>query len=524
MASPVSEPNRDGAGAATNRERAFVRNLAARLGLFACQVVAAFWFTRYLVDRLGVEEYGFVPLVHSLTKYVAILTLALAAPLGRFLAMALAKGDSAAANRSFNSGLGLMLGLAGVLLIPVLVASGLAPSFLDMPEGLGWSVRLLFVAALGMLLFRGALTPFEASAFARNRLDLLSWQEVTDLALRIAFAAVLIELLGLGLTAVAAGIAFGMLLRGALTFWHWRRLTPEVHLRLGDFDRRDAKQQGRMGWHLCVNRVGAVLFLNVDLMVANLMLGAESAGRYGAILQVSMMLRVLAATAASVMTPTVVGYHAKGDTASIARVSARAVKWLGLLMAIGIGTVCAFARPLLRLWLGAGFEGYAWVLVVSVVHLCVTLAVNPLFGVQMALNRVRLPAMVTLGMGVVNLCLVVLVASPTVGGGLIGIAAVGGVLLAAKNSVFTPLYAASILGEKRRTFLLAMVPPLLMAGATWLCGAVVVWVLPAESWATLFAATTVTGLVGLAGVWFIALSRAERAWIVRVARSGWRKS
>jgi membrane protein EpsK len=116
------------------------------------------------------------------------------------------------------------------------------------------------------------------------------------------------------------------------------------------------------------------------------------------------------------------------------------------MLALPIALMCGFAEPLLRLWLGAGFSNLHPLLFLMAIHLCINVPILPLLGLQLATNRVKVPAVVTMVMGIANLGLALVLAGP-MHWNLYGIAAAGAIMLTLKNVFFTPIYAAHVLGK-----------------------------------------------------------------------------
>jgi membrane protein EpsK len=270
-----------------------------------------------------------------------------------------------------------------------------------------------------------------------------------------------------------------------------------------------------MGGWIVINQIGSLLLLSVDLVVVNKMIGAEAGGRYGAVVMWPVMLRNLAGVVSGVFGPTIISFHGRRDTAGLVAYSRRAVKFAGLVMALPIGLVCGLARPLLRIWLGPTFEPLAHLLALLCLPLCVNLAVLPLFNVQVATNRVRLPGVLTGVMGLGSLGLALLLAGPA-GLGMYGVAAASAIMLTAKNLVFTPLYSARILGLGSGTFYGEILPvaatTLGLSGAGW-------WLahqLPLNSWPALSLAAMGLAAVFIAGVCSFLLTGEERRQALRL--------
>ena len=436
-------------------------NMLVNVGWSVINLAVNFWYTPFLIAGLGVAVYGLVPLANSITSYLVLLTDGFDGAMARFIMIELNQGDDRAANRTFNTTVIGSLTIF-ILLIPVaLIVAWLTPHIFNIPAGhegdASWLV-LLTMIAFATTFFSGS---FAISSFASHRFDLRLSVNAVRLALQIGSVVLLFSLLKPHLWIVGVGI-LGSALIALLGHHHlWRRLTPQLGFNLRLFDWARMKQMLRFSGWVLVNQVGVQLFLNIDLLVANLVFGAEMAGRYGAVLIFSALLRNLVATIGSVLEPIVFAFYAQDRIAGMARFCNLAVKFLGLVIALPIGLICGFAKPLLTLWLGPSFAALAPLLVVLVSHLCINLAVVPLFPIQEATNRVRLPGILTLVMGAVNAALAVSLALWS-GWGPISIPIAGAILLSAKNTLFTPLYAAKVLRMPWHTFL-----PGLFNSALW---------------------------------------------------------
>jgi membrane protein EpsK len=82
--------------------------------------------------------------------------------------------------------------------------------------------------------------------------------------------------------------------------------------------------------------------------------------------------------------------------------------------------------------------------IVLLAHFGINLAVRPLLYIQIAFNKIRLPGIVTLLAGLVNLGLAFLIAWWGKWGYL-GVALVGALIWTMRNTIFTPIYTAHII-------------------------------------------------------------------------------
>jgi len=486
----------------------FLPNLIANTGIFVLNILLGLWYTPYLIRHLGVATYGLVPLANSLTSYLSLITLSLNGAAGRFLTIDLERGDHVAANRTFNTVLIGNLGLFILALPLVFVLALNVRQWFDIPVGQEIYAQWLFAATLVAYLITMVQSSFSVSSWARNRFDLRNMVVALHRLAQVGIVVVLFWLAGPALWHVGLGILGATLLGFAGDLWLWRRLTPELRIRPSNFDRSRVRELfGMSGW-LIVNQVGTLLFLNVDLIVANTLLGAEVAGGYGSVLLFSTMLRQLAQTASMVLTPTVQAKYALGDIAAVNRISQQAVKFLGLAMALPIGLLCGFAEPLLGLWLGPEFRNLVWLLVVLTAHLSINLAVLPLFGINTAFNKVRIPGLVTLGMGICNVGLAI--AFVKMGWGAIGIAAAGAIVLTAKNALFTPMYAAYIQKLPWWTFMTTIIPATIASLSVMGLTHAITRLIFVHSWFVLIVVGCVVSLFYVGVVYFSVLQAEER--------------
>jgi membrane protein EpsK len=222
---------------------------------------------------------------------------------------------------------------------------------------------------------------------------------------------------------------------------------------------------------------------------------------------------MLAIAVAGVLAPIIIAQHARGEEAEMTRLSRRSVKLIGLAMALPIGVVAGLAKPLLTVWLGEDFADLAGLLAVLVLHLCVNTAVLPLLSTQAALDKVRLPALVTLAMGLLNFVLAWWWA-PLFANGL-GVALAGALVLTLKNGLFTPLYGAHIQGLPWHTFLTCLLPGALATGLVFAASLLLSNRFELESWLTLILAGGAIGLVYAGASYFLALDESDRRLVRR---------
>ncbi|KLK87178.1 polysaccharide biosynthesis protein [Methanoculleus sediminis] len=485
------------------------RNLAGNVAYFLANVVIGVLLVPYFIETLGVAAYGLIPLATSITGYVAIVVQSLNAAVSRFLTVDLQREDYAAANKTFNTA---FFGLTAVILLMVPIALAVAyfaPSIFNVPAGQEDGVILLFLGVSAAFLIRSWSGNFTVQLFAYNRLDLQNFVNITNVVAQAGMIVLLFALFGPDLGLVGSAYLTGAVVASVVSFVLARRVCPHLRLSIHSFDRRRVKDLCGMGWWVVINQIGSLLFLQIDLIVVNLLFGSTSAGEYAIALQWVVLLRAVAGVLSGVLTPTILSCYAREQTGTLIRATKSAVKLMGLAMALPIGLVCGLAPQLLTIWVGEQFASLAPLMVLLTVHLAVNLAVLPLFSVNVAYNRVRVPGQVTFFMGIGNFVLAIVLPLLT-GWGYYGVAAAGAIVLTLKNAFFTPWYATRVLGVEVHTFTRSMLPGIVATVIIGAAAATLGAVIQLPALITLAVAGATIGFVYLSTVWAFGLSGYER--------------
>ncbi len=485
------------------------KNLLFNIAYFLVSVSIGILLVPYFISTLGVAAYGLIPLASSVMGYVAIVVQSLNSSVSRFLTIDLQKNDYVAANRTFNTAFfGLLMVIA--LMIPVaIIVSWFVPVIFNVPAGEETGAIILFLCTSCAFFIRSLNGTFTVQLFAYNRLDLMNIVNVIGLLFHVGLTVFLFWLKGPSLVFVGVGILGGAILASAVAIFFAKRVCPHLYLCPGSFDRSRVKDLGEMGSWLFINQIGTLLFLQIDLIVVNIIFGAGSAGEYAIVLTWGNQLRAIAGVLAGVLTPMVLTFYAREHTETMIRLTKSAVKLMGLTMALPIGLVCGFAPQILTIWVGAQYAFLAPLMILLTVHLMINLAVLPLFSINTAYNRVSIPGMITLILGIGNFALAVILSLYTTWG-FYGVAAAGAIVLTCKNAVFTPWYATKVLGVGSHTFTRAMVPGL---AAGLLLGVLAYFlggILPLSSLIPLIITGGMLALVYAALVWKFGLSGEER--------------
>jgi membrane protein EpsK len=487
----------------------FAINVSSNLCYVVLNAALMVWYIPFLVRHLGVAAYGMIPLANSLVICAAILSSSLDVSITRFLAIDLNQGNTARANRTFNTALALSLAACGVLLVLAGTVTYFFPVLFNVPSGLEPATQFLF-AGMGITTLAAILSgTFGVASLITHRFDLRNVIRALTSLSRIGVVALCFTFWPASLWHVAIGFIISACIGLIGDVMVWKRLTPQLHIDHRDIDSSQFRALlGLSGWS-AINQVGLLLLLQVDLLIVNVLFGAESTGLYGSVLLLPALVLMMTETVVAVLSPAIMARYAVGDIAGMQRLASCSVKLLGVGLALPIGLLCGFGRPLLHLWLGPQFAQLDFLLILLVGHLTVNLAVRPLAYVLTAYNRVKAQGLVTLALGVGNVGLAIALARWS-GWGMVGVAAAAAIVWTIKNPVFLSSYSAVVMRQRWWTFHAPLI-----AGALGTLGVAVAGRFASQFWSQtdwLTLGATATGISAAYAVtaYVICLNRSDR--------------
>jgi membrane protein EpsK len=485
------------------------KNLLANVLYFIINVIIGLFLVPFFIDSLGVASYALVPLATSLTGYVNLVVQSLNTSVSRHLTIDLQRKEFEKANITFNTALFGTLGIILLMLPFVVLISYYAPLFFEIPTSQENAARILFLGVISSFLLRAWGSNFGVSLFAYNRLDLQNLVNAVNILVQVGLIILLFRFYSPSLVYIGLAYLIGAAAAFILTIVFSRKINPHLEVNIKDFHISKVNEITGMGGWVIINQIGSLLFLQIDLIVVNKLFGAVAGGEYSVVLTWNMMLRTVAGMLVGVLTPVILTYYAKERIDELINVSKSAVKFTGIAMALPIGYICGFAPQLLSLWVGPEFAKLSLLMVLMLSHLVINLPVMPLFAINVAYNKVRIPGIVTFVMGIGNFFLAVIIPYLT-GWNYYGVALAGAIMLTLKNAFFTPWYATKVLGISRTTFLNSMIPGVVAMVLTGIVSSLVVSYLQISDIISLLTCGIVLTIVYMYSMWTFIIGNKER--------------
>lgn len=494
-------------------------NLVSNFLLIFVQGVSSLILTPFLIGKLDVELFGIVMLFVSISNYVYIFTISINNSAGRELILNFKGRDGAQASRTFNSFLLGNVGLLLLLLPAVLVASRYLTRIFNVPPGSERSVRQLFVILSLSFLLHFVQSAFAVSSWAMNRFDIRNYHQVAYFVARLLLVIVAFTAFAPRLPWFALSYLLATLLLLLLDFLAFRRLTPGIRLGFSFFDPAVLKRLWILSFWFSVSQVGAILFFKFSLFLINILLGARAGGEYAAVLQLSLLIQQVGFSIGTILHPAFISLYAEGRWEAMLARADQALKLMAVLMVPPVALMAGAARPLLAAWLGERFAGLGFLLVLLLFSVLIEMVVRPLYSIHFACDRIRVPSLMTLAFGALNVLLVILFVRWH--GGIVGVAWAGFIAMNLRSLIFVPLYTAHIqkigLSHYLKRLLAVLVAAVVFSGAC----AFAVRRLDIRGWRDLLLYLVLSGGAYLVAAYFLALNRADRRFVYDLLPGEW---
>lgn len=478
-------------------------NIIAAIVSFAVTMGINFFLTPYLVQQLGTEAYGFIGLANNFVQYATILTAALNAMSGRFISIAYHRGEYDKASALFSSVLMADLIMAGVMMFLGAVVVAWIDVLLNIPAALVRTVKITFSLTFLAYIISIVTTVFTTAAYVKNRIDISS---VRDIAAHL-LKAVLIVLLFLAfppkLYFVALATVGSNLFLLAINVTVKRKILPEIQVSFSRFEFSLVKTLIASGVWMSLALLGNTLVSGLDLLVCNLSVGATMMGLMSIAKTIPASIAVLINTIANVFSPKYTILYAKDNIAELVHEVKLTSRLQSLFLTVPIAGFIVFGEDFYRLWqpdkTAAEIRIICVISILSCVMYLFTSHTQALTQLNSVCNRMKLPVLVTLGIGlssiaIVIVCLNVCRMDETMAAYLI--AGVSSCLMSIRALVFIPVYAAHLLRQRLTTFYPMLVRSLLTFVAVVLLFMLLRSLVTITSWFTLVAVCSGAAVLG----------------------------
>ena len=497
--------------------RQLVINMIASLSTFAVGLGVRFFLTPYIVRSLGREAYGFVGLSADILSYTGLVTIALNSMAGRFVTIKYTAGDVEGANKYYSSVFFSNIVLAAFTMLFAAGCILYLEHIIQIPPHLIFDVKLLigFLAINNVI---GLITGiWGVSTFIKNRLDLTNVRGIignfinaTLLLCLFAFFAPHIWYMG------TAGLV--MTLYVAITNKKFSQLlTPDLKVRLQDYDWRcvlDLIQSG--AWNV-VSRLGSIIGHEVDLLLANLFITPSAMGQFAIVRGIPFLVLSLFSTISSVFGPILTNLWAQNKMDEMRNELLKGVRILGFFANIPMVIFFVLSDSFYALWVpDQDANVLRWVTIFSCFGSIFSMPLEVLWNVFTITNKIKVSSLVMLTLqGIIFITwLVGLPLMTSEFGKLLFLCGAGTFWSVVKSLFFLPLYGAHCLKFDRLTFYSPLLKSILGFSILMVVSSTAKCFVRVDSWLMLFVLSIGVSIVGCVLNFYVILRSQDRLFIL----------
>lgn len=435
-----------------NLRKQVPKNLAINILSFGITFLIGIWLTPYLLKQLGVVAYGLIPLAMFLSQYVSVILNSINISIDKFYLESLHKNEDENSNKIFTTSLIIILTFIFFQLLIMAIVLFNITYFFTIPNKLVqdaiWLFGLTFLG-FSISLIRGI---YGTTLFAYNRLDISRGIDILQNIVRVVIIVSLFILDEVSLKAVGIANLIAAIVAFIPTYYYFKKLTPQIKIKLSYFDKSKVSDISKMSTWIIINQVGVLLLGNIDLYLVNTMIDGKATGEYAIVIQVATIFRTLSGLFAGLITPIVMIYYAKNEIENVNIALSIASKFMAIFISIVLGVTFVFAPILIGIWLGTEYVYLSSLISFSLLFLLFSVPTMPLFSVNVATSKVKIPAVTTIIFGILNSVLMIVLLKAT-DLGLWAVVIAKLFLELAYNSIFMPIYVSKIMKVKIWTFL-----------------------------------------------------------------------
>lgn len=432
-----------------------VINITAAILAFGIGILIRFISTPYIVSRLGTEAYGFVGVSANIIGIISLLTVSVNSLANRFIAVEYQSGRIDAAKSYYSSLIVSNVALSVVLLSLCVAISLNLEKIINIPGGMINEVKILFAILSANMIVLLLSSAWSVGAFLRNRLDVINWIQILG---NIVQGVALILLFGLGLAHIwYVGVAiFAMGVVVSLgNYIAMRSLLPELRLELCLFSVKSVLNLSKAGaWNL-VSKISDIFGQGLDLLIANVYLGATLAGVLAISKNVPFLVLGFFTALVSAFVPMLIKRYAEKSHSQFMLIMSRAIKVCCFFAALPMAFLIVFGEDFYSLWLqGQDSQLLNILTMVGAINLVFAMPIEIIWSVFTITNKLKWPTLFMLGNSILVFATMLLgcymfenafykllvVASARAGWGVI------------RSLTFLPLYGANVAHVPRRVF------------------------------------------------------------------------
>lgn len=317
-------------------------------------IVITFFFTPYLVDELGKEQYGVWQLAFSILAYMGLADIGMKQSIVRYISKYYATKDWHQLNQVFSSSVPVYGIIASVILVVVSVIGFAAIQHFQLPDELVEVAKYTFLF-LGLdQVLTYIFIPFTALG-AFHRFDISNAFRVGRQVVQTILIVLLLEM-GYGLVAMAGMIVVLNLFTQLGMNYVRQRMFPEMRFSRALINRDKTRELLHYGIFSFLIVVTWIVIFQTDNIVIGYFISMEAVALYSVAAALVTQVRGAIGVMATPLVPTISHLESGEQFEMIRTIYRKSTRYLYFVSGFITVSILIFGRPFINLWLGPDFE------------------------------------------------------------------------------------------------------------------------------------------------------------------------
>lgn len=438
-----------------------IRNMFWGIISGCLSTVINFILTPVIIERLGVEVFGFVSLSNNIISYLNVLTVAVNSFSARFIAAAYHNGREKEANSYYNSVIFSNVIIAILILIPSCLIISRLELFLTIPSQNEIDIKILFFIVLINYFISLIIGVLNTSAFLKNKLEIQYRNQ--GIAVLIYSLIILLLIISGNLKVYCIAIAnliSSLFLFCCGLFWT-KKLTPEFRFDSSLVSLDKIKMLVSKGTMNSINYLGGTLSCGLDLLITNMKLTNTDMSYVAVSNQIGAIMAAIIALFPPAFQPKQLEYYVTNKMDELIDNLKYSMKVTGSVALTFYACFMLLGKGFINLWIPeADMEIIFNISVIVLLGHILTAIVTPLYYIPTLKTKMKTVCCVTLLSGVLNVSAMYLLLETTNWGVYIVVGTT--TILNIITIILFPVLAVRYLNLKRNTFCFTIIKYLLM--------------------------------------------------------------
>jgi O-antigen/teichoic acid export membrane protein len=472
-------------------------NITASFVAFFISAGINFFLSKYIVQSVGAEAYGFIQVSNTFLSYFSVITVAINCMSSRFISISYFRGEANEASGYFSSTFFANLILSAFFTPIFLIVTLNIARLVNISPNLVLDVQFLLGFTCINFIVGILTTNLTVSYYIKNKLYISSLISIAGYILR----ALLLLLLFSNFKPYVAYTSVVMLIVTLFTqlcnIYFKNKLIPDLKIRLSSFSRTKVKTLITSGIWTSVTRMGTILSEGLDLLMSNLLLSAADMGVLAIAKTIPNMINNILNTMIGTFLPNLTELYAQNKIQEMVKEIKYSMSIIGLIINIPIGILIGFGSYIFYLWVPSQNALYLQILsVMTIAPWAIMGQVTIIHNVFTIINKIKVNSILICFTGLFNVAIVYILLKTT-NLGLFAVASVSSIISILRDLCYTVPYGAIYLGCNRFTFFPDVLKSIISVIAISVISLIVKHFMPWVSWKYLILCVGITAILGL---------------------------